>query len=244
MTTKKKKAKAKSKAKSKAKAKVKAKAKTKLAPVKVTPALKRRALDIVTGLREEYPDAHCELDFTNGLELLIGTILAAQCTDKRVNQVTKELFRKYRTAQDYVDVDDETLKEEIRSTGFFNNKTRSIKKATQSIVETFGGELPDTMEELLELAGVGRKSANVLMVNVYEQPGIVVDTHMLRITRRMGLTTHTDAVKVEFDIRALLPEEEWGSFSKLIPWHGRRLCPARKPACDDCPVSHVCPKLL
>lgn len=210
----------------------------------MTPALKRRALDIVRGLQEEYPDARCELDFTNGLELLVATILAAQCTDKRVNEVTSTLFEKYRTAQDYVDADEEEFKEEIRSTGFFNNKTKSVKKAAASIVEQFGGEVPDNMEDLLKLAGVGRKSANVLLVNVYNEPGIVVDTHMLRITRRMGLTTNTDPVKVEFDIREILPEEEWGSFSKLIPWHGRRTCTARKPSCDTCAVAHVCPQLL
>lgn len=243
MTKKKTKTKAKTRTKAKTKTKAKKKAKASSA-VKVTPALEQRALDIVRGLQEEYPDAHCELDFTNALELLVATILAAQCTDKRVNEVTKSLFKKYRSAQDYVDVDEEVFKEEIRSTGFFNNKTKSIKKAAQSIVDQFGGEIPDNMDELLKLAGVGRKSANVLLVNVYNVPGIVVDTHMLRITRRMGFTTNTDATKVEHDVMAILPEEEWISFSHLIPWHGRRTCSARNPACDTCAVSHLCPKLL
>jgi endonuclease-3 len=224
--------------------KPKSKSKPKSSPIKVTPALRKRAVEIVRGLQEEYPDAHCELDFDNALELLVATILAAQCTDKRVNEVTKTLFKKYRSAQDYVDADVDEFKEEIRSTGFFNNKTRSIMKAAQSIVDQFDGEIPDTMDDLLQLAGVGRKSANVLLVNVYKKPGIVVDTHMLRITRRMGLTTHTDAKKVEFDIREILPEEEWASFSILIPWHGRRTCTARKPACDRCAVAHVCPQLI
>ena len=234
------------KAKTKVKAKTKKKTKSKAAQalVKVTPALKRRALDIVKGLREEHPDAHCELDFTNALELLVGTILAAQCTDKRVNIVTKDLFKKYRSAQDYVDVPEDTLKEEIRSTGFFNNKTRSIKKAAQSLVDRFDGKVPDTMDQLLELAGVGSKSANVLLVNVYNVPGVVVDTHMLRIMRRMGFTENTDATRVEFDMREILPENEWSSLSHLIPWHGRRVCNARKPACDQCAVAHLCPRLL
>jgi endonuclease-3 len=205
---------------------------------------KRRALALVRGLREEHPDAHCELDFTNALELLVATILAAQCTDKRVNMVTRDLFKKYRTAQDYLDTEDETLQNEIRSTGFFNNKTRAIKKACRSIVDDFGGEVPDTMDELLQLDGVGRKSANVILANVFNVPGIVVDTHMLRITRRMGLTENTDAVKVEFDMMEILPKDEWIAWSHLIPWHGRRVCSARNPACDTCAVADVCPKLL
>jgi len=205
---------------------------------------RRRALDLVRGLREQHPDAHCELDFTNALELLVATILAAQCTDKRVNMVTKDLFRKYRTARDYLAAPDEVLQDEIRSTGFFNNKTKAIKKACRSIVDDFGGEVPRTMDELLKLAGVGRKTANVILANVFNVPGIVVDTHMLRITRRMGLTDNTDAVKVEFDIMEILPKDEWIAWSHLIPWHGRRVCTARNPACDDCAVAHVCPKLL
>ena len=232
--------------KAKAKAGAKAKKKTKAATnaVKVTPALRRRALAILDGLKQQHPDAHCELDFTNGLELLVATILAAQCTDKRVNIVTADLFKKYREAEDYVKVPAERLEEEIRSTGFYRNKTKSIKKAAESLVTQFGGKMPHTMDELLELAGVGRKSANVLLANVFDLPGIVVDTHMLRISRRMGFTTNTDPVKVEFDLREIFPEGEWISLSHLIPWHGRRVCSARKPLCDECGAAHACPKLL
>ena len=209
-----------------------------------TAARKARARRILDGLYKHYPDAHCELDFTSGLELLVATILAAQCTDKRVNIVTADLFKKYRRAEDYVKVEPEVLEAEIRSTGFYRNKTKSIKKAAESLVEQFDGKMPDTMDELLQLAGVGRKSANVLLANVFNIPGIVVDTHMLRISRRMGFTTNTDPVKVEFDLREIFPEGEWISLSHLIPWHGRRVCSARKPMCDECGAAHACPKLL
>jgi endonuclease-3 len=237
--------KTKAKTKPKSKGKTPRKAKKPATPsAPPTPQLKRRALALVRGLQQDHPDAHCELDFTNALELLVATILAAQCTDKRVNIVTKDLFKKYRTAQDYLDVPDDELKEEIRSTGFFNNKTKAIKKAARSIVDQFEGEVPATMDELLHLAGVGRKTANVILANVFDVPGIVVDTHMLRLTRRMGLTENTDATKVEQDVMEILPKEEWISWSHLIPWHGRRVCTARNPACDECAVADVCPKLI
>lgn len=240
------KAKTKTKTRTKTKTKAKAKAPTPAPakPVKVTPALRKRALAIVDGLGKQHPDAHCELDFTNGLELLIATILAAQCTDKRVNIVTKDLFKKYRTAQDYVRAKDEVLQEEIRTTGFFRNKTKSIKKACQSLIDEFDGKIPEKMDDLLKLAGVGRKTANVILANVFGVPGIVVDTHMLRITKRMDLSHNTDPVKVEHDIMAVLPESEWIRMSHLIPWHGRRVCPARKPLCDECGAAHACPKQL
>jgi len=233
----------------KVKRKTKAKAKTRTGAVpgaaaRIPAALRKRALGIIDGLEKQHPDAHCELDFTNGLELLVASILAAQCTDKRVNMVTKDLFAKYRSAKDYMDVPSDVLEEEIRTTGFFRNKTKSIKKACQSLVEKFGGNVPDNMNDLLQLAGVGRKTANVILANVFEVPGIVVDTHMLRISRRMGLTENTDAVKVERDLMEVLPESTWISFSHRIPWHGRRVCPARKPLCDECGAAHVCPKLL
>ncbi len=235
---------AKSKARSKAQSKARTKAKATPARVKVTPSLRKRALDIIDGLEKQHPDAHCELDFTSGLELLVATILAAPCTDKRVNIVTRDLFAKYHTAQDYVETPAEVLEEEIRSTGFYRNKTRSIKKACQSLVEKFDGEVPDNMEELLALAGVGRKTANVILANVFNVPGIVVDTHMLRITRRMGLTVNTDAAKVERDIMEIFPDTTWISLSHRIPWHGRRVCSARKPLCDQCGAAHACPKLI
>jgi len=241
------KVKGKAKAKAKPKSKTKAKAKATKKPtsdIKVTPALRRRALNIVHGLRRDHPEATCELGFTNGLELLIATILAAQCTDARVNIVTKDLFKKYRKAKDYVDTPSEVLEEEIRTTGFFRNKTKSIKKCCQSLIDNLGGKVPDTMDELLQLAGVGRKTANCILGNVFEVPGIVVDTHMLRLSRRMGLSTNTDPTKVEFDLMEILPDNEWINLSHLIPWHGRRVCSARKPLCDECAISHDCPKLL
>lgn len=245
------KAKAKTKVKAKAKTNKKTKAKagaragkTARAPRKPTPAVRKRALAILDGLKREHPDAHCELDFTNALELLIATILAAQCTDARVNIVTKSLFKKYRTAQDYLDAKDETLMEEIHSTGFFRNKTKSIKRACASIVENFGGEIPGNIDDLLKLAGVGRKTANVILANVFNVPGVVVDTHMLRLSRRMGFTDGDDATRVEFEMMEIFPESGWIDLSHLIPWHGRRVCTARKPACDSCAVANVCPQLL
>jgi endonuclease-3 len=209
-----------------------------------TPELRRRALRVLDGLAEAYPDAHCELDFTNALEALVASILAAQSTDARVNLVTPSLFGKYRTPQDYLDTPDETLKQEIHSTGFFNNKTKAIKAACRHIVERFGGRVPGTMDELVALPGVGRKTANVILGNVHRVPGIVVDTHMLRIARRLGFTVENDAEKVERDVMDVLPESGWIHFSHLIPWHGRRCCTARNPDCAGCPVADDCPKLL
>jgi endonuclease III len=212
--------------------------------IAVTPELKRRALRVLDGLKEAYPDAHCELDFTNALEALVACILAAQSTDALVNTVTPNLFRKYRTPQDYLDVPEDVLKNEIHSTGFFNNKTKSIRNASRALVEKLGGKMPRTMDELVKLPGVGRKTANVILGNVYQVPGIVVDTHMLRIARRLGFTVQTDAEKVERDVMAILPENEWINFSHLIPWHGRRCCTARAPQCETCPVAPDCPKLI
>jgi endonuclease-3 len=235
---------AKAKAKAKAKTKTKTKAKAHQPSVPVTPALKNRALRLFDGLNKAYPDAHCELDFTNALEALVASILAAQCTDARVNMVTPALFKKYRKPQDYLDTPAEVLQEEIRSTGFFNNKTKAIKAACQKVVEEFGGRMPRTMDDLIALPGVGRKTANVILSNVYETAGIVVDTHMLRNAARMGLSTQRDAVKLEFDLQAIFPDRNWSRLSHLMPWHGRRCCTARKPNCDECPVAKDCPKLI
>jgi len=210
----------------------------------VTPDLKRRAMRVLDGLNEAYPDAHCELDFTNALEALVASVLAAQSTDAMVNTVTPALFKKYPTPQAYVDADEDTLKKEIHSTGFFNNKTKSIKNASRAIIEKFGGKMPRTMDDLVSLPGVGRKTANVILGNVYKVPGIVVDTHMLRIARRLGFTVQTDAEKVERDVMAILPDSVWINFSHLIPWHGRRCCTARAPQCETCPVAPDCPKLI
>jgi endonuclease-3 len=213
-------------------------------PAKPTPATRKRGVRILEGLKKEYPDAAIALDFSNALELLVATILAAQCTDQRVNIVTADLFEKYRTAQDYADAPDEELIEAIRSTGFFNNKSKSIKKACRSIVDDFGGEVPGTMEELLTLAGVGRKTANCILGNVFGVPGIVVDTHMIRLSRRMGLSRQKDPDKIEFDLMVMFPRDDWTLSSHLISSHGRRWCSARKPMCDQCPVADDCPKLL
>ncbi len=215
-----------------------------LKSVTVTPELRRRALRLLDNLKEAYPDARCELDFTNALEALVATILAAQCTDARVNMVTPHLFKKYRTAQDYLDADEDTFKEEIKSTGFFNNKTKAIKAAAKLLIEKFDGQMPKTMEQLVQLPGVGRKTANVILANIYDIPGIVVDTHMLRLAKRMGFTTQFDADKVEQDVMAIFPGTEWIKLSHLIPWHGRRCCTARNPMCEECPVAEYCPKIL
>jgi endonuclease-3 len=205
-------------------------------------ATRKRALRIVDGLKKEYPDAKIALDFTNALELLVATILSAQCTDQRVNMVTPDLFKKFRTPQDYLDASDEELIEAIRSTGFFNNKSKSIKKACRSIVDDFGGEVPGTMDELLTLAGVGRKTANCLLGNIFGVPGIVVDTHMIRLSRRMGLSDQKDPDKIELDLMELFPRDDWTLSSHLITSHGRKWCSARRPLCDECPVADDCPK--
>jgi endonuclease-3 len=201
-------------------------------------------LRIVDGLREAYPDARCELDFTNALEALVATILAAQCTDARVNMVTPALFAKYRTPRDYLNAPDAVLQDEIRSTGFFNNKTKAVKAACRVITERFGGEVPRTMEELVQLPGVGRKTANVILVNIHDIPGVVVDTHMLRNSKRMGFSTNHDADKVEQDMMAAFPRSEWIALSHLVPWHGRRCCTARDPKCNECPIADDCPKII
>jgi endonuclease-3 len=227
-----------------AKAAPKNKRKTGYTPARPTAATRKRALRILAELKKEYPDARVALDFTNALELLVATIMAAQCTDQRVNMVTETMFKKYRTARDYLDATDEELEEAIHSTGFFRNKTKSIKKACRSIVDDFGGEVPATMEELLTLGGVGRKTANCLLGNVFGVPGIVVDTHMIRLSRRMGFTDQKDPVKIEFDLMELFPRDDWTLSSHLITSHGRKWCSARKPLCDECPVAGDCPKIL
>ena len=206
--------------------------------------MRKRALNIIAALKKEFPDARCALDFDNPLELLVATILSAQCTDVRVNLVTPDLFKRYPTARDYVEAPVEDLEEAIRSTGFFRNKTKNIKKACETIVNEFGGEVPSTMERLLTLPGVGRKTANCLLGNVFGVPGIVVDTHMLRLSRRMGFTTQTNPDKVEIDLMALVPRDDWTLFSHLITSLGRSWCSARKPMCDECPVADYCPKIL
>jgi endonuclease-3 len=213
-------------------------------PAKADARTKKRVLAIIAALQKEFPDAHCALDFDTPLELLVATILAAQCTDARVNMVTPDLFDRYRAARDYLEAPADELEEAIRSTGFFRQKTKSIQNAARSLVENFGGEVPGTMEELLTLHGVGRKTANCLLGNAFGVPGITVDTHVLRLSRRMGLTEQTHPDKVEFALNEIVPREEWTMFSHLMTSLGRSWCNARKPRCDDCPVADYCPKLI
>lgn len=191
-------------------------------------------------LDEHYPDAHVTLDFTNPLELVVATVLSAQCTDVRVNQVTPAVFRKYPTAQAYARASQEELEEAIRPTGFFRNKARSIKGICQALVENYGGEVPASLEELVKLPGIGRKTANVILGNAFGIPGIVVDTHLGRVSQRLGLTANTDPVKVEFDLMPLVPREKWSRFSHQVIWHGRSICTARNPQCPPCPLLPYC----
>ena len=204
-------------------------------------ALTRRARRINRELAALYPTAHCELDFTNPLELSVATILSAQCTDKRVNEVTPVLFAKYRTAADYAEADRDDIERIIKSTGFFRNKTTSIIKLGQQLVERFDGEVPNRLDQLVTLPGFGRKTANVVLGNAFDVPGLTVDTHFGRLVRRWQWTDLTDPVKVERVVAELIPKKEWTVFSHRAIWHGRRICHARKPACGACPIAHWCP---
>jgi endonuclease-3 len=204
-------------------------------------ALTRRARRINRELADVYPDARCELDFTNPLELSVATILSAQTTDKRVNEVTPALFVKYRTAADYAGADRAELEEMIHSTGFFRNKTTSLIKLGQELVERFDGEVPHTLKELVTLPGFGRKTANVVLGNAFGIPGITIDTHFGRLARRWGWTTETDPVKVEQVVSQLIPKKDWTILSHRVIWHGRRMCHSRKPACGACPIARLCP---
>jgi endonuclease III len=201
-----------------------------------------RAGRIVAALARTYPDAECALVHSSALELLVATILSAQCTDVRVNLVTKELFKKYRTARDFAEADPKALEQEIRSTGFYRNKARSILGAGKLLVEKFGGEVPSTMEELLEVPGVARKTANVVLGTWFKKAsGVVVDTHVHRLTRRLGLTKQDDPKKIEQDLMKQIAEKEWIDFSHRLIWHGRKVCSARKPQCDQCTLASCCP---
>jgi endonuclease III len=204
-------------------------------------ALTRRARRIDRVLTELYPDAHCELNFTTPLELAVATILSAQCTDKRVNEVTPSVFAKYPTAADYAAADRAELEELIRPTGFFRNKTTALIKLGQALVERFDGEVPSTLAELVTLPGFGRKTANVVLGNAFGVPGITVDTHFGRLARRWGWTSETDPVKVEAAVAALIPKRDWTLLSHRVIWHGRRICHARKPACGACRLARLCP---
>lgn len=207
-------------------------------------AAKARVLKIFPILRKAYPDARVSLDFTTPLELLVATILAAQCTDARVNIVTQDLFQKYRKAEDWLTVSQEELENDIRSTGFFRNKAKSIQKTCAAIIETFDGQVPQTMDELLTLNGVGRKTANVILGNCFGVQGIVCDTHVIRLSRRLGLSANSDPVKLEFDLMEIVPRNKYGGwtmFSHCLVFHGRAVCNARKPNCSACPIADACP---
>lgn len=204
--------------------------------------LKAHALEILSRLRKEYPDAHCELDFETPLQLLIATILSAQCTDKRVNMVTPELFRKYPDAKSLASADLTELEEVIKSTGFFRNKTKSLVGMSAAVEHKHAGQVPSTMEELVNLPGVGRKTANVVLGNAFDiNEGIVVDTHVGRLAVRLGLTNETDPVKVEQALMPLIPRDDWTLVAHLLIFHGRRLCIARTPRCEACVLADVCP---
>lgn len=205
-------------------------------------ARQTRATQIIEALRQTYPDAHCELNFTNPLELLIATILSAQCTDKQVNIVTADLFKKYRTAADYAGAELSELEKDIQRIGLFRNKAKSIKACCAQLVEKLGGEVPRTMEELVALPGVGRKTANVVLGNAFDiQEGVVVDTHVARLTQRLGLTKEKTPEKIEAAMMELVPRKDWAMFSHWIIWHGRRRCFARAPQCGECEVRSLCP---
>ena len=202
----------------------------------------QRIRPIITRLKRRYPEAKCALDHQDPLQLLVATILSAQCTDARVNLVTKDLFAKYRTAPDYANANPAVFEQEIKSTGFFRNKTKSILGMAQALVERHVGRVPSTMEELVALPGVGRKTANVVLGTAFGiNQGVVVDTHVSRIANRLKLTTQKDPVRIERDLMKLVPRKKWAEFSHLLIHHGRQICEARKPKCEICPVSELCP---
>lgn len=205
--------------------------------------LRDRARQIIQLLAKLYPDAHCALHHENPLQLLIATILSAQCTDVRINMVTPALFARYPSARAFADADPRELEAAIQSTGFFRNKARNIIACCRRIQEQHAGGVPNTMEDLVQLPGVGRKTANVILGNAFDIPGITVDTHVLRLGQRMGLTRKTDATKVEQDLMELIPKQEWTMFSHRMIFHGRQVCFARKPKCDGCLLAEACPKI-
>ena len=204
-----------------------------------------RTQEIIKLLKRAHPDAKCALNHSNAFELLVATILSAQCTDERVNKVTADLFRKYRRPEDYLKVPATELQEDIRTTGFFRNKTKSIQGACAMLADEFNGHVPKTMDELLNLPGVARKTANVVLGVAYGiAAGIVVDTHVTRVSRRLGLTKQKDPIKIEQDLIELVPKKDWILFSHLLIFHGRRICKARRPLCEECAVENLCPSSI
>jgi endonuclease-3 len=201
-----------------------------------------RTAEIIKRLKKAYPDAHCALDHTTPFELLIATILSAQCTDERVNIVTADLFRKYRGPADFLKIPQEELEKDIHSTGFFRNKAKNIQAACKRLIEEFGGEIPQTMAEMLTLGGVARKTANVVLGNAFGiASGVVVDTHVSRLSQRLGLTTNETAEKIESDLADLVPKRQWVMFPHWLITHGRQVCNARKPKCAECVLGDICP---
>ena len=201
-----------------------------------------RAQAILRRLKKEYPDAKCELDWSTPLELAVATILSAQCTDKRVNLVTPALFRKYRTTQDWAATPQETLEKEFHSTGFFRNKAKNVRALMARLDAEFGGELPGDFDVLVSLPGIGRKTANLLVATVFGRPGLVVDTHFIRLSNRLGFVKNeTDATKIERALQQIVPQKDWTAWSHSMVWHGRRRCFARKPDCANCPLADLCP---
>jgi endonuclease-3 len=208
----------------------------------MTQELKQRTAEIIKRLKKAYPDAHCALQHSNAFQLLIATILSAQCTDERVNIVTETLFRKYSGPHDFIDVSQEELETDIHSTGFFRNKAKNIKAASQRLVEVYGGEIPQNMNDILTLGGVARKTANVVLGNAFGiASGVVVDTHVSRLSQRLGLTNETTPEKIELDLQTLVPKKHWVIFPHWMIFHGRQVCQARKPKCLECPLADLCP---
>ncbi len=204
---------------------------------------KTRAAEILKRLRKKYPDAKCELDFTTPLQLAVAAILAAQCTDKRVNMVTPALFKKYTNAAAFATASQETLEQQIKSTGFFRNKAKSIRALAAALIEKHGGEIPTDLDTLVRLPGIGRKTANLIIADAFRRPGLIIDTHQIRVNQRLGLTKNSDATKIETDLQKIVPEENWISWSHCVTIHGRYTCLARKPSCAACPLTDLCPSV-
>ena len=203
----------------------------------------KRAKALYRGLCKTYPEIYCELNFANPLQLVIATVLSAQCTDKRVNLVTARLFKKYKNVRAYAKAPIEEIEEIIYSTGFYHAKARHIRGLAEKVITEFGGEVPSTIEELITLPGVGRKTANVVLGHAFDTPGITVDTHFGRLSRRFGWTQSQDPVKVEHEVGKLIPQAEWTNLSQRMIWHGRRVCHSRKPACGACTLAKICPSV-
>lgn len=207
-------------------------------------AKKQRVLNIIDIFDEEYGDPGCTIEYTDALQLVIATQLAAQCTDARVNIVTKDLFKKYKDVYDFAYADELELQEDIRSTGFFRNKAKNIIGCCRMLIDKYDGKVPNSMGELLKLPGVGRKTANLVLGDFFGIPGIVVDTHATRLSNRMGLTKNKDPYKIELDLQKIVPQNCWADFCHCLVYHGRKYCPARSPKCDICPLNQLCPKIL